>query len=167
MFLHRRFCLSWARLLLTLEHFSLWLKLGLWPCRCLSPWESLPSARGLPTCIPFSCESSVWQIGGLGIFGMKLPSKKNHFHQHVCDTEQSYTQQWPCQVVEGESSFFILLCNTSSPKPLAIKLPFYCLFFLNTIYGLILNILVCSYDALRTWSWKDKESPCYFNVAMQ
>lgn len=93
------------------------------------PWESLPSARGLQTCIHFSREPSVWQIGGLGIFRMKLPSKKNHFHQQVCDKEQSYVEQWPCQVIAGESSYFSLLRNTLSvTELLAINLPFYCFF---------------------------------------
>ena len=150
MFQHKGFCLSSARLSLTLEHFSLWLKLGLGSCRCLRPWESLPSARGLQVCIRFSREPSVWQIAGLGIFRMKLPSKKNYFHQRVCDTGQSYTEQWACQVIAGESSYFSLLCNTLSPKVLAVNLPLYCFFSPNTFYGLILNILVCSYDTLRT-----------------
>lgn len=169
MFLRRRFFLSWVRFSLMLENFSLWFKLGLWSCRHLCPWESLPSAREPQTGISFSREPSVWQIGGLGILRMKLPSKKNNFRQHVCDTEQSYVEQWPCQGIAGESSCFSLLCNTLSPKLFAVDLPFYCFFFFfpSTFYGLILNILVCSYDALRTCSWKDKESPCYFNIAMQ
>lgn len=117
MFLHKRFLLVLSEIVL-----NTWA-----PQLILSPWESLPHARELQTCIPH--EPSVWQNGGLGIFRMKLLSKKNHFHQHVCDTEQSHVEQWPCQVIAGESSYFSLLHNTLSPKLLAINLPFYWVFW--------------------------------------
>lgn len=95
------------------------------PQLILNPWESLPGARGLQTCILYSRKPTVWQNGGLGIFRMKLLSKKNYFHQHVCDAGHSHVEQWPCQVIAGESSYFSLLHNTLSPKLLPINLPFY------------------------------------------
>lgn len=55
---------------------------------------------------PWAKSLTDWRPGLKFAFRVKFPSKKNHFHQHVCGAEQKYEERWPCEVIAGEGSYF-------------------------------------------------------------
>lgn len=122
------------------------------------------------------CHASIFLVSQIldrleawGCLGWNCPVGKNCFHQHICDTEQSYVKQWPCKVIARQSSYFSLLCNTLSPQTLFIELQFYCFYSKHLLWAYFDLTLQCICYTKRLVMEKknNKESLCYLNVAIQ